>query len=96
MNVVIRGKPLIGPDLQEGMVLWRYLDAAQFFDLAHSQSLFLSRGDQFADKFEEAVCRLHGAAHSGKRYPWQRDGNPFMETRVLEMRKRLKHAGRCP
>ncbi len=35
-------------------VLWRYLDAAKFFDFIHQKTLFFCRGDQFEDKFEGA------------------------------------------
>jgi len=35
-------------------VLWRYLDAAKFFDFMHHKTLFFCRGDQFEDKFEGA------------------------------------------
>ena len=45
------------PVLRDTQVLWRYLDAAKFLDLLHSQSLFFTRGDQFEDKFEGAFTK---------------------------------------
>lgn len=50
----IPGKPRISPNLNDTDVLWRYLDAAKFFDFIHNKTLFFCRGDQFQDKFEGA------------------------------------------
>lgn len=50
----IPGKPRLHSDLRGADVLWRYLDAAKFFDFIHHQTLFFCRGDQFEDKFEGA------------------------------------------
>lgn len=50
----IPGKPRLHSELQGTDVLWRYLDAAKFFDFIHHQTLFFCRGDQFEDKFEGA------------------------------------------
>lgn len=49
-----RGKPRLSQALKATDVLWRYLDAAKFFDFIHSKTLFFCRGDQFEDKFEGA------------------------------------------
>jgi hypothetical protein len=46
----IPGKPRIHSELKGTDVLWRYLDAAKFFDFIHHQTLFFCRGDQFEDK----------------------------------------------
>ena len=54
MVIHIPGKPRLGPKLKAPDVLWRYMDAAKFFDFIHSQTLFFCRGDQFEDKFEGA------------------------------------------
>lgn len=48
----IHGKPRVSSSLKAEDVLWRYLDAAKFFDFIHNRTLFFSRGDQFEDKFE--------------------------------------------
>ena len=50
----IPGKPRLHSELKRTDVLWRYLDAAKFFDFIHHQTLFCCRGDQFGDKFEGA------------------------------------------
>ena len=50
----IPGKPRLHSELKGTDVLWRYLDAAKFFDFIHHQTLFFCRGDQFEDKFEGA------------------------------------------
>lgn len=48
---------MLGRSLPEETVLWRYLDAAKFFDLLHNQKLFFCRGDLFEDKFEGAFTK---------------------------------------
>jgi hypothetical protein len=48
------GKPRVHSELSGREVLWRYLDAAKFFDFIHQKTLFFCRGDQFGDKFEGA------------------------------------------
>lgn len=48
------GNPRIDRRLNTNPVLWRYLDAAKFFDFIHQETLFFCRGDQFEDKFEGA------------------------------------------
>lgn len=50
----IPGKPRVHSELSGTDVLWRYLDAAKFFDFIHKKTLFFCRGDQFGDKFEGA------------------------------------------
>lgn len=46
--------PNVGKDLDEGMVMWRYLDTAKFLDLLETRTLFFCRADKFSDKFEGA------------------------------------------
>lgn len=50
----VPGKPRLSPELKATEVLWRYLDAAKYFDFIHNKTLFFCRGDQFEDKFEGA------------------------------------------
>lgn len=50
----IPGKPSVSEKLRATDVLWRYLDAAKYFDFIHGKTLFFCRGDQFEDKFEGA------------------------------------------
>ena len=57
MIVFIKGKPRVDAALKDTQVLRRYLDAAKFLDLLHSQTLFFARGDQFEDKFEGAFTK---------------------------------------
>ena len=52
MSLFILSKVKLDPRLQESDVLWRYLDAAKFLSLLDGPGLHLTRGDQFADKFE--------------------------------------------
>lgn len=54
MVIHIPGKPRVHKELNGNAVLWRYLDAAKFFDFIHQKTLFFCRGDQFEDKFEGA------------------------------------------
>lgn len=54
VTIHTRGKPRVHSELGGTDVLWRYLDAAKFFDFIHQQTLFFCRGDQFGDKFEGA------------------------------------------
>lgn len=48
------GKPRISANLGKDDVLWRYVDAAKFFDFLENSTLFFCRGDKFEDKFEGA------------------------------------------
>ena len=50
----IPGEPRLSRLLKSDDVLWRYLDAARFFDFIHNQTLFFCRGDHFQDRFEGA------------------------------------------
>lgn len=50
----VPGEPRVTQELKAADVLWRYLDAAKYFDFIHSKTLFFCRGDQFEDKFEGA------------------------------------------
>jgi hypothetical protein len=50
----IPGKPRVSETLAEDDVLWRYLDAARFWDFLEHNTLFFCRGDQFEDKYEGA------------------------------------------
>lgn len=50
----IPGRPRISALLQPADVLWRYVDAAKFFDFLENSTLFFCRADKFADKFEGA------------------------------------------
>lgn len=52
--VIIHRKPRVPEKLNGTDVLWRYFDAAKFFDFIHNKTLFFCRGDQFEDKFEGA------------------------------------------
>lgn len=51
-TIHIPGKPRVAPSLSRDDVLWRYLEAAKFFDFLENSTLFLCRGDKFEDKFE--------------------------------------------
>lgn len=42
----------VDPRLTDDTTLWRYVDLPRFVDFLHYRRLFLSRGDQFLDKFE--------------------------------------------
>lgn len=53
----IPGEPRLHAKLSGSDVLWRYLDAAKFFDFIHHETLFFCRGDQFEDKFEGAFTK---------------------------------------
>ena len=55
--LLIQGKPRVGEGLAEQDVLWCYLDAAKLLDFFHNQTLYFSRGDQFADKFEGSFTK---------------------------------------
>ena len=57
MIVLVKGKVRVDAALRDTQVLRRYLDAAKFLDLLHSQTLFFARGDQFEDKFEGAFTQ---------------------------------------
>lgn len=54
VTIHIPGSPRVHSELNGTDVLWRYLDAAKFFDFIHQETLFFCRGDQFGDKFEGA------------------------------------------
>jgi hypothetical protein len=54
MSMILKNIPIVDSQLKDSTVLWRYLDAAKFLDLIHTQKLFFTRGDQFEDKFEGA------------------------------------------
>lgn len=53
-TIHVPGKPRISPLLNVDDVLWRYVDAAKFFDFLENTSLFFCRADHFEDKFEGA------------------------------------------
>lgn len=46
--------PRISAKLSRDDVLWRYVDAAKFFDFLENSTLFFCRADKFSDKFEGA------------------------------------------
>jgi len=50
----IPGKPRISAKLSRDDVLWRYVDAAEYFDFLENSTLFFCRADKFSDKFEGA------------------------------------------
>lgn len=57
MPVTITYETKVSSDLPDTTVLWRYLDAAKFLHLLHTQSLFFARGDQFEDRYEGAFTK---------------------------------------
>lgn len=57
MSLTIIRKAKVSQNLSDRTVLWRYLDAAKFLHLLHTQTLFFARGDQFEDKYEGAFTR---------------------------------------
>lgn len=52
MIIQPKQRPIVSAGLVGSNVLWRYLDAAKFFHLLHTRTLYLHRGDLFQDKFE--------------------------------------------
>lgn len=50
----IPGKPRVSKQLRRTDVLWRYVDAAKYFDFLENSTLFFCRADKFSDKFEGA------------------------------------------
>lgn len=62
MNPFLVRKPVLDPGLKDSTVLWRYLDTASFFNLLHTEELYLCRGDLFEDKFEGAFTSTLKAA----------------------------------
>lgn len=50
----IPGRPRVSSQLRRTDILWRYLDAAKYFDFLENSTLFFCRADKFADKFEGA------------------------------------------
>jgi hypothetical protein len=50
----IAGQPRISSQLRRSDVLWRYVDAAKYFDFLENSTLFFCRADKLSDKFEGA------------------------------------------
>lgn len=84
MAVYFPSKVKLDESLPEDSVLWRYLDAAKFLALLDSSSLHLTRGDQFADKFEGAFTK---SVTSAIQASYEKLDSEFT---VEEFRKRLR------
>ncbi|MGF6769473.1 hypothetical protein P3T18_001943 [Paraburkholderia sp. GAS199] len=52
--MTVNSIPHVAKNLDETLVMWRYLDMAKFLDLLENRALFFCRADKFEDKFEGA------------------------------------------